>query len=100
MQVAIGMTKIKVLVNKYNNLLYSVPYQHFTNSIENYFSMLKSRLYKLDALTHNELKTNIDKVIKEIPKEKYENIMNGSYNRSTKIIKNISNRTRKIKNYL
>jgi hypothetical protein len=25
--------KIKELVNKHNNLLYSVPYQHFTNSI-------------------------------------------------------------------
>jgi len=24
-----------------------VPYQHFTNSIENYFSMLKSLLYKV-----------------------------------------------------
>jgi transposase len=35
--------KIKALVNKHNNILYAVPYQHFTNSIENYFSMLKSR---------------------------------------------------------
>jgi hypothetical protein len=34
--------RIKVLVNKHNNILYAVPYQHFTNSIENYFSMLKS----------------------------------------------------------
>ena len=25
--------KIKELVNKHNHLLYSVPYQHFTNSI-------------------------------------------------------------------
>uniref|UniRef100_A0A6C0JUU4 Transposase n=1 Tax=viral metagenome TaxID=1070528 RepID=A0A6C0JUU4_9ZZZZ len=29
--------------------LYAGPYQHFTNSIENYFSMLKSRLQKLDG---------------------------------------------------
>ena len=28
-------SKIKALVNKHNNLLYAVPYQHFTNSIEN-----------------------------------------------------------------
>jgi hypothetical protein len=42
-----------------NFLLYAVPYQHFTNSIENYFSMLKSRLQKLDGLTHSELKQNI-----------------------------------------
>ena len=34
--------RIKALVNKHNNLVYAVPYQHFTNSIENYFSMLKS----------------------------------------------------------
>ena len=33
--------KIKALVNKHNNILYAVPYQHFTNSIENYFSMFK-----------------------------------------------------------
>ena len=48
--------KIKELVNKHNNILYAVPYQHFTNSIEKYFSMLKSKLQKLDGLTHIELK--------------------------------------------
>ena len=32
--------------------------------------MMKSRLYKLDGLSHKELKTNIYKVIKEIPKKK------------------------------
>ena len=64
--------KIKALVNKHNNILYAVPYQHFTNNIENYFSMLKSRLQKLDGLTYNELKKNIEKVLKEIPREKYE----------------------------
>ena len=61
--------KIKKLLNKHNTLLYSVPYQHFTNSIENYFSMMKSRLQKLDGLTYKELKTNIEKyenIIKEI----------------------------------
>ena len=25
------------LTNKHNKILYAVPYQHFTNSIENYF---------------------------------------------------------------
>ena len=33
--------KIKDIINKDNHLLYAVPYQHFTNSIENYFSILK-----------------------------------------------------------
>ena len=37
---------IKTLVNKDNKLLYSVPYQHYTNAIENYFSVLKSKLKK------------------------------------------------------
>lgn len=63
--------RIKALVNKHNNLLYAVPNQHFTNSIENYFSMLKSRLQKLDGLKYENLKENIQKVISEIPKEKY-----------------------------
>jgi len=35
---------------------------------------------KLNGLTHKELKTNIEKVIKDIPKEKYENIIKGTYN--------------------
>ena len=93
------------MVNKHNNILYAVPYQHFTNSIENYFSMLKSRLQKLDGLTHEKLKENIEKVIKEkvikdIPKEKYENIFKGSYNRTEKYVKKPSNRTRKLKKIL
>jgi hypothetical protein len=87
--------KIKALVNKHNNILYAVPYQHFTNSIENYFSMLKSRLQKLDGLTYNELKKNIEKVIKEIPREKYENIFKGAYERPEKYVS--KNKTRKIK---
>jgi hypothetical protein len=51
--------------------------------------MLKSRLQKLDGLTHEKLKENIEKVIKDIPKEKTE-----------KYVKKPSNRTRKLKNYL
>jgi transposase len=92
--------RIKELVNKYNNILYAVPYQHFTNSIENFFSMLKSRLQKLNGLTHEKLKKNIKKVIKDIPKEKYENIFKGAYERPEKYVKKPSNRTRKLKNYL
>lgn len=46
--------------------------------------MMKSRLYKLDDLSHKELKTNIDKVVKNIPNEKYENIIKGTYNRTEK----------------
>ena len=92
--------RIKELVNKHNNILYAVPYQHFTNSIENYFSILKSRLQNLDGLTHEKLKENIEKVIRYISKEKYENIFKGAYNRTYKYVKKPSNRTRKLKNYL
>ena len=89
--------KIKALVNKHN-ILYAVPYQHFTNSIENYFSMLKSRLQKLDGLKYENLKENIQKVISEIPKEKYENIFKGDYERPEKYVS--KNKTRKVrKNY-
>jgi transposase len=87
--------RIKALVNKHNNLLYAVPYQHFTNSIENYFSMLKSRLQKLDGLKYENLKENIQKEISEIPKEKYENIFKGAYERPEKYVP--KNKTRKIK---
>jgi len=70
------------------------------NSIENYFSMLKSRLQKLDGLTHPELKENITKTILNIPKEKYRNIIKGAYERPEKYISK-KNNTRKIKkNYL
>jgi hypothetical protein len=63
--------KVQELITKQNHLLYTVPYQHFTNSIENYFSMLKSRLHKVsgegDGQTHDKLKQNLTDVIKNIP---------------------------------
>ena len=93
-------SKVKEVINKDNNLLYAVPYQHFTNSIENYFSMLKSRLQKLDGLTYEKLKENINKTISNIPKEKYRNIIKGAYERPEKYVSK-KNNTRKIKkNYL
>jgi len=36
--------------------------------------MLKSRLQKLEGLKYEELKKNIEKVVREIPKDKYKNI--------------------------
>ena len=60
--------------------------------------MMKSRLQKLDGLTHKELKTNIYKVVKEIPKEKYENIIKVTYNRTEKYHKKPSNRRKTSKN--
>ena len=57
--------------------LISIFITKLENSIENYFSMLKSRLQKLEGLKYENLKENIKKVISEIPKEKYENIFRG-----------------------
>ena len=84
---------IRNLVNKHNKLLYSVPYQHFSNAIENYFSMLKSKLHKLNGLKYENLKENIVKAIDLIPKEYYKNILEGSYNRKEKYVP--KNKTRK-----
>ena len=92
--------RIKELVNKHNKLLYSVPYQHFTNSIENFFSMLKSKLQKLDGLTHEEIKKNIKKALKDIPIESYVNIFKGACDRSEKYVKTSKPRVKKTKNYL
>jgi hypothetical protein len=57
--------------------------------------MLKSRLQKLEGLKYENLKENIQKVISEIPKEKYENIFKGAYDRSEKYVP--KNKTRKVK---
>jgi transposase len=91
---------IKELINTKNVLLYAVPYQHFTNSIENYFSMLKSRLQKLDGLSYEDIKKNVENAVKGIPKEKYRNIFKGAYERPERY-ESKKNKTRKNKkNYL
>ena len=53
------------------------------------------RLQKLDGLKYENLKENIKKVISEIPKEKYENIFKGAYERPEKYVE--KNKTRKVK---
>ena len=58
--------------------------------------MMKSRLHKLEGFTYDNLKQNIDKVITEIPKEKYRNIIKGTYERPEKYVSK-KNKTRKIK---
>jgi len=73
--------KIKQLINKNNKILYSVPYQHYTNSIEQFFSKLKSGLQKKKGLKYEELKRNIIQVIKDIPIIFYYKILKGSYDR-------------------
>jgi transposase len=72
---------VKATVNKNNTLLLSVPYQHFTNSIENWFSMFKSHLRKEPSLTYDDIVTSIPKALKRLKPESYVNIMKGTYER-------------------
>lgn len=87
---------VKYTIMKNNKLLYSVPYQHYTNAIEMFFSMLKLRLQKKSGLTYNDLNENIQQVIKTIPISYYKNILKGTYNRTDYMKKTI---IRKYKNY-
>lgn len=81
-------------------LLYSVPYQHFTNAIENYFSVFKSKLQKLDCLTYTEIESNIRKAVKSIPPSTYKNILEGSYKRDETYKRKSSKKSvRKYKTY-
>ena len=91
--------RIKELIGKNNHILYAVPYQHFTNSIENYFSMLKSRLQKTEGLKYTDLKTNIASVLRNIPKQNYENIFKGAYERPEKYVPKNKTRKRQLKIY-
>ena len=91
--------KIKQLINKNNKILYSIPYQHYTNSIEQFFSKLKSGLQKKKGLKYEELKRNIIEVIKDIPIIFYYKILKGSYDRK-KIYSKKKLHKRKYKTYI
>ena len=91
---------VKDVIKKDNNLLYAVPYQHYTNAIEGYFNVLKSRLQKKKGLTYDELVKNVKDVLDEIPIHIYKNLIKGAYNRSEKFVKRPSTRKRKPKKYL
>ena len=87
-------------IKKNNNLLYSVPYQPYTNAIEGYFNVLKSRLQKKKGLTYNELGNNVKDVLDEIPIHIYKNLIKGAYERNEKYVKRPSTRKRKPKKYM
>ena len=88
---------VKDVIKKDNNLLYAVPYQHYTNAIEGYFNVLKSRLQKKKGLTYDELVNNVKDVLDEIPIHIYKNLIKGAYDRSEKYVKRPSTRKRKPK---
>jgi hypothetical protein len=91
------LIETKELINKNNKLIYSVPYQHYTNNIEMFFSLLKSKLQKKKGLLYDDLNNNIKETIKTIPDDYYKRILNGTYNRQKDYIK--KNKIRKYKNY-
>ena len=91
---------VNVVIKKDNNLLYAVPYQHYTNAIEGYFNVLKSRLQKKKGLTYDELVKNVKDVLDEIPIHIYKNLIRAAYDRSEKYVKRPSTRKRKPKKYL
>jgi hypothetical protein len=76
------------------------PWVAFTNTIEQFFSVLKSKLHKMNGMSHSKLKRNIGEAIKLIPMEYYRKIFIGSYRR--KNYGNIEHKHRKLrhKNYL
>ena len=88
---------VKDLIKKDNNLLYAVPYQHYTNAIEGYFNVLKSRLQKKKGLTYDELVKNVKDVLDEIPIHIYKNLIKWVYDRSEKYVKRPSTRKKKPK---
>jgi len=61
--------------------LYAVPYQHYTNAIENFFSVFKNKLRKCNGIGYKELLKNIKIILKEINKNTYKNIFEGNYKR-------------------
>lgn len=90
---------IKKLINEKNKLLYSIAYQHYTNSIESFFSVLKSKLRKLNGFTYKKLKDNIKSTIKNIPKEYYLKLLKYSYERNNYYVNNKAKNKKKSKKY-
>jgi transposase len=90
---------VKHEITANNNLLYAVPYQHFTNVIEGYFSVLKSKLRKQQGIGLHQLKQNISNIIDEIPKSTYKRLFEGSYNRTKKYQPKVSTHKHTLKNY-
>jgi len=89
--------RIRELINKHNQVLYAVPYQHFTNAIENFFSVFKSKLQKKVGITYHELKHNIKETVKDIPSEILYRIFQGSYERDEKYKRKSSRKTQRKK---
>lgn len=78
-------------------MLHSVPYQYYTNAIEQFFSVLKSHLQKMKGKKFTVLNDNIYQSIKLITKTIYENVFRGIYDRNEYQHKLKSNRFKLLK---
>ena len=87
--------RVKDLINQHNKL-YSIPYQHYTNAIEQYFSILKNKLHKKKGIGLASLKRNVREAIREINRETYRNIFRGNYDRRKEYEERVSTRIRPI----
>ena len=91
---------VKETILQDNKLMYSIPYQHFTNAIELWFSKLKSLLYKRKILSYQQLVEQITTILRnDIPKSMYTNIIKGAYQRDKEYKKNEGRYLRPIKKY-
>jgi len=70
---------VKKFVLRNNNLLYSVPYQHYTNPIENFFSVLKSHIQKDKAIGRDAIIQSVRTSITKIPKSHYRNFFKNAF---------------------
>jgi hypothetical protein len=77
--------------------LYSISYQHYTNSIEGFFNVFKYKLRKLQGLNYNQLKNNINTAINQITPYYYMKILKYVYDRPSKNIRKVSNRIKTLK---
>ena len=62
--------------------------------------MLKSHLHKYQGLTLIELKNDIKNILNKLTKEKFNNILNGTYKRSLNYKNTHANKSVKCKKYL
>lgn len=88
--------RIKEIVSQQNELLYTIPYQHFTNAIEGFFNILKSNLQKREGLKYQDLKRNIDSVIGSINPNKMKGLFEGAYDRKEYRPRKTRKRTKKV----
>ena len=72
---------VKRYIERNNSLLYSVPYQHYTNAIENFFSVMKSHIQKEELAGKAALLRSIPKALDAISRQQYHNFFSGAYER-------------------